>query len=160
MENTITSSAPGLPPPPKGWLPENKTHGYPPRFAELKARILPDGQRVVDAWAEIIAELAATTERFNATLQEVGSWFSHQLSVIAPINTTMGDQNIPTIDFSEIKTLGPERRSAIKRSGCVVIRNVVDDESALEWKRLLEEYVKLNPQVQGFPLRNKQFFEI
>ena len=84
MENTVTSSATGLPPPPKGWLRENKTHGYPPRFAELKARILPDGQHVVDAWAEIITELATTTQRFNATLQEVGPRFPHQLSVIAP----------------------------------------------------------------------------
>lgn len=69
-------------------------------------------------------------------------------------------KNIPQIDFSEITSLSPEQRDIITRRGCVVIHNVVDDEKALEWKKLLQEYIDLNPQVEGFPSYNKQFFEI
>lgn len=36
----------------------------------------------------------------------------------------------------------------------------MDDAQAIEWKRLLQEYVSLNPQVEGFPTDNKQFFEL
>ena len=60
---------PSAPLPYTGWFP------FPPRFADLKARILPHGRHVIDAWNEILAELADTTEKFNATLQDVGSWY-------------------------------------------------------------------------------------
>jgi hypothetical protein len=73
--DTAASGAAGPPPLPRGWLPENMGYDFPPRFAELKARILPHGQHVLDAWNEILVELADTTEKFNATLQEVGSWY-------------------------------------------------------------------------------------
>ena len=50
--------------------------------------------------------------------------------------------------------------SNIRRRGCVVIRNVVDDDKVLEWKELLREYIKLNPQITGFPAYAKQFFDV
>lgn len=61
-------------PAPKGWLPENRSQDFPTRFAELKAQIISGEkqiQNVVNAWNEVIAELATKTEIFNATQQEV-----------------------------------------------------------------------------------------
>jgi hypothetical protein len=37
----------------------------------------------------------------------------------------------------------------IKKKGCVVIRNVVPDEQALQWKGRLENFVKENPGIEG-----------
>ena len=33
----------------------------------------------------------------------------------------------------------------IKRKGCIVIKNVVDDAEAAEWREDLQAYVKANP---------------
>ena len=41
------------------------------------------------------------------------------------------------IDLSLLET--------IRRKGCVVIRNVVDDAEATAWKNDLRDYVKTNP---------------
>lgn len=40
---------------------------YPPRFVDLKQQILPDGVNVVNAWNEIISELAKVTKELNET---------------------------------------------------------------------------------------------
>lgn len=37
----------------------------------------------------------------------------------------------------------------IKRKGCLVIRDVVDDAQAREWKTTLDEFVKINPTADG-----------
>ena len=38
--------------------------------------------------------------------------------------------------------------AAIKRKGCVVIKNVVDDAEAVGWREDLQQFVKANP-VEG-----------
>jgi hypothetical protein len=45
--------------------------------------------------------------------------------------------------------LSPEDVASIKKRGCVVIRNVVDDEEALGWKQAVKDYVEANPSVPG-----------
>lgn len=62
----------------------------------------------------------------------------------------------------------------IRKKGCVVVRNVVDDAEVLSWKADLQQHVQANPLVPGkcsmctekyvltgspgFPVENKQFF--
>lgn len=53
---------------------------FPDRFVQLKEQIVSDTKNVVKAWNEILAELEATTERFNATKQDVCCSVSHNLS--------------------------------------------------------------------------------
>ena len=112
---------------------------FPERFVALKKEIIPaPSQELLTAWNDILAQLAVATKAINAA----------------------GPDGIPQIDFEDIGSLSAEQVAEIKRKGTVVIRNVVEDELALEWKRMLREYIEANPQVEGFPKDNKQFFEI
>lgn len=43
----------------------------------------------------------------------------------------------------------PEQLANIKRKGALVIRDVVDDAQATEWKASLDEFVKTNPSTDG-----------
>lgn len=76
--------------------------------------------------------------------------------------------------------LTEEDLARIRTRGSVVIKDVVDDAEATEWKNLLDEFVKKNPvegkiwssvslvsalvntdiAFPGFPEGNKQFFQL
>lgn len=58
-------------------------------------------------------------------------------------------QYIPQVDFSELQTLSPEKIAEIKKCGCLIIRNVVDDDDALRWKEDVKKYVEANPSIPG-----------
>ncbi|KAG8904712.1 hypothetical protein FRB99_001298 [Tulasnella sp. 403] len=109
------------------------------RFTALKKAIAdPHKDAIVASWKEILDELAVRTKVYAET----------------------GPEIIPQVDFSELSSLSKEQIDRIKRIGSVVIRNVVDDTEARGYKEALEEYVKANPGVEGFPESHKQFFEI
>ncbi|KAH8091346.1 DUF1479-domain-containing protein [Cristinia sonorae] len=113
----------------------------PPRFVEIKQKIAglyPDFQeRVTKAWNEVLEELdQATTE-------------------IA----TQGSNIVPQVEFAQLGKLSAEEVENIRRKGCVVIRNVVDDSEAEGWRRELQDFVRANP-VEGFPETDKQFFQL
>ncbi|KIY65448.1 DUF1479-domain-containing protein [Cylindrobasidium torrendii FP15055 ss-10] len=114
----------------------------PDHFQQIKQEIadsIPDFERLaVRSWGEIIAELAKATERIKNT----------------------GPEYIPQVEFAELKHLSDEKIAEIRRKGCAVVRNVVDDDVAARWKTTLEEHVKANPDVDGFPNDNKQFFQL
>ncbi|KAL0945418.1 hypothetical protein HGRIS_000910 [Hohenbuehelia grisea] len=118
------------------------TSTLPPRFADLKREIAesyPDfEERVTKAWGEILDELSKVTRDMTET----------------------GSEYIPQVDFAELQTLSADKVREIQRKGCVVIRNVVDDEDALSWKQALEDFIKSNPDVEGVPEDNKQFFQL
>jgi hypothetical protein len=58
-------------------------------------------------------------------------------------------QCIPQVEFEELSTLTPEKVEEIKIRGCVVIKNVVDDEDAIKWKEAVKDYVSANPSIPG-----------
>lgn len=47
-----------------------------------------------------------------------------------------------------MEELSAEEVNTIKRRGCVVIRDIVDDEKAIAWRESLREFVRVNP-VEG-----------
>ncbi|KAL1745584.1 hypothetical protein HDZ31DRAFT_62993 [Schizophyllum fasciatum] len=118
------------------------TSDLPPQFADLKKEIadsIPDFEsKATRAWGEIIAELAIVTKAI----------------------TEQGSKYIQEVEFSELKKLSKDDIDKIKRIGTVVIHNIVPDEEAKQWKSDLDEFVKTNPDVGGFPEGDKQFFEL
>lgn len=79
------------------------------------------------------------------------------------------------MEYAELSQLSKEQTDTIKRRGCVLIKNVVDDAEAAGWRKELEEYAKANPKAEGsdelllkqhrisdvilgFPEDDKQFF--
>ncbi|KAF7312021.1 hypothetical protein MIND_00214000 [Mycena indigotica] len=114
-------------------------------FADIKAAIAAENgpdfeQKATQAWAEIIAELQLVT---NTIAQE-------------------GPSYIPTVSFADIQagSLSAAQIAEVKRKGSVVIKDVIDDKQARLWKEELEEFVKKNPQAEGFPEDDKQFFHL
>ena len=65
------------------------------------------------------------------------------------------EQYIPQINFNSLDSLSQDEIEKIKRRGSVLIRDVVDDAQAIEWKDELKEFVKVNDErgVEG----NSQF---
>lgn len=113
----------------------------PARFVDLKREIAasyPDFQaRATAAWNDLLGELKVTT----AQIAEQGS------------------NIVPIVEFSDINKMTDAEKQTIRRKGCLVVRNVIDDEEVAGWRAELQEYVKINP-VAGFPEPDKQFFQL
>ena len=54
-------------------------------------------------------------------------------------------QSVPEVEFAALASLPQTELDVIRRKGCVVIRNVVDDAEAASWRADLRDYVKTNP---------------
>ena len=84
---------------------------------------------------------------------------------------------MPIVEFEDLDKANETLFSQIRRKGCVVIKNVVDDAEATKWKDDLREYVKTNPvngelvimyllnemlfiHGLGAPEEDKQFFQL
>ncbi|KAF9233173.1 hypothetical protein BU15DRAFT_54284 [Melanogaster broomeanus] len=113
---------------------------WPSRFLDLKREIVSatTEERLTASWADLLNEL---TKRTAEIAQE-------------------GPDFITQIDFANLEKLTPEELDGIRRKGTVVIRGVVDPKEASGWKTALEEFVRANPHVDGFPEGDKQFFNL
>ncbi|KAJ3827220.1 hypothetical protein EV361DRAFT_167826 [Lentinula raphanica] len=115
---------------------------YAEHFLDLKRQIAetyPDFEaRATQAWGDIINEL----DKMVATV------------------STQGSDYIPQVKFSELSSLSLEKVEEIRRIGTVVIKDVVDDAEARSWQDSLKEFVKVNPDIRGFPAGDMQFFEL
>ncbi|KAJ6596182.1 hypothetical protein DFH09DRAFT_1134322 [Mycena vulgaris] len=119
----------------------------PPRFVEIKRAIAAQNpnfeQNLSKAWTEVLAEL----EQVTKTIAKEGSAY------------------IPQVSFADLDKSSEAQIADIKRKGTVVIRDVVDDAQAQgwdlplpQWRDSFEEFIKANPQAEGFPEDDKQFF--
>lgn len=61
------------------------------------------------------------------------------------------------MQFKDLQGLNEEVLQNIRRRGCVVIRNVVEETEARSWKKDLDALVTENPVI-GMPEDKKQFF--
>ena len=58
--------------------------------------------------------------------------------------TMLAGQGVPEVRFDELGSLSEEKVAEIRRKGCLVIHDVVDDEEARTWQAWLREYVSQN----------------
>lgn len=126
-----------------------------PEYAELKTRLIHGHE----------AEVRESWERLLRDIRE-------EIPLIAEI----GSKVIPEIDFKDLDSAPEHFNSALKKRGVAVIRGVVSEEEAVQWKEDLKEYLKKNPQTKGrycppncliyadmhtaFPPDNPQVFEL
>ncbi|KAF8553881.1 hypothetical protein OG21DRAFT_1522793, partial [Imleria badia] len=113
---------------------------WPSRFLDLKHRIVSatTEERLTATWNDLLGELTTRT----AQIAEAGPDF------------------IPQVNFADLEKLTPEEIEAIRRKGSIVMRGVVKTQTASGWKTELDEFVKANPQAEGFPENDKQFFHL
>ncbi|KAG1798458.1 uncharacterized protein HD556DRAFT_1440168 [Suillus plorans] len=110
------------------------------RFADLKREIVaatPDYERrLTQSWNDLLQEL---DERTSEIVDE-------------------GSKYIPQVHFQYLDTLVLEQLDDIRRKGSIVIHGVVEEGEAVGWKIALEDFMKANPHVEGFPEQDKQLF--
>ncbi|KAL2669790.1 hypothetical protein Neosp_015235 [[Neocosmospora] mangrovei] len=114
----------------------------PARYLDLKRELIGDEANqaaLIAAWARLISRLA----ELSAEIQE------------------KQQRTIPEATYDElVDNPSPELISRIRECGSVVIHGTVSKDQALKWFGDVRDYIKLNPQVKGFPEDDKQVYEI
>ncbi|KAG8737498.1 hypothetical protein FRC11_002008, partial [Ceratobasidium sp. 423] len=117
-------------------------HGaFPPRFSRLKKDLVSTTEardRLVAGWIDLLGALREGVAELQAK----------------------GNEAIPEVNFAEIERGDKSWQEDVRKRRSVVFNDVVDDAEALGWKQQVWEYAKENPQVKGFPVDNKQVFEL
>lgn len=103
-----------------------------PEYADLKSRLIRGHE----------AEVRESWERLLRDLREE-----------IPLIVERGSQVIPEIDFKDIDNAPESFSSELRKRGVAVIRNVVPEQEALQWKEDLREYIRQNPQTKGTSAR-------
>ncbi|KAK4057803.1 hypothetical protein OIO90_001022 [Microbotryomycetes sp. JL221] len=122
----------------------------PERFGQLKSSLVRDEQHaksLIETWRDVLASLDKGLKQVEAK----------------------GPCVIPEVEYPKDPNIAKQGLQAwttqdvidqIRKRGVVVIRGVVEQDSALEWKQMIKDYVKQNPSVRGFPENDKQVFEL
>jgi hypothetical protein len=101
-----------------------------PEYAALKSRLIRGHESEVrESWERLLRELR----------EEI------------PLIVERGSQVIPEIDFKDIDNAPESFSSELRKRGVAVVRNVVPEQEALQWKEDLREYIRQNPQTKGTP---------
>jgi hypothetical protein len=99
-----------------------------PEYADLKRRLIHGHEAAVrDSWDRLLRELR----------EEI------------PLIVELGSKCIPEIDFRDIDN-APERFSSeLRKRGVAVVRGVVPEDEALQWKEDVKKYTRENPHTKG-----------
>ncbi|EUC40996.1 hypothetical protein COCMIDRAFT_107347 [Bipolaris oryzae ATCC 44560] len=110
-----------------------------PEYADLKARLIRGHESEVrDSWDRLLRNLRDEIPRI----------------------AEQGSKVIPEIDFKDIDNAPEVFSSQLRERGVAVVRGVVSEQQALQWKEDLREYIRQNPQTKAFPADNPQVFEL
>lgn len=127
-----------------------------PEYADLKSRLIKGYESEVrESWERLLRDLR----------EEI------------PHIVELGSKVIPEIAFKDLDNAPETFNNELRKRGVAVIRQVVPEQEALQWKEDLREYIRKNPQTKGmyqttpgdfsgltkeqaFPADNPQVFEL
>lgn len=115
-----------------------------PRLLQLKKELAPKDPSVL---ADAYKRLMASFEKEHVEIKE------------------KGPAVIPTVTFAEIQAnngeFPPHIVEQIRHRGCIVIRNVVNEEEARGYKTQIQGYIGNHPdKMAGFPANDPQVWEV
>jgi hypothetical protein len=124
-------------------LSGKETAPLPQKYADLKRKLVPDDEsakRLEEGWKRLLAYLKEANPKW----------------------AEKGTENIPQVPYEALVNGDNDSAAArlVKDCGVVVVKGVVDEKVALDWKESIREYVKTNPQAKGFPEHNPQVFDL
>lgn len=103
----------------------------PQRFLDLKRGLVHGHEdAVTKSWRRLLAELKKENE----------------------LVAREGSSVVPSVDFRNLDRDLVSLRRELKKRGVAIIRNVVPENEAREYKNEIEQYVKLNPSTKGLSL--------
>jgi len=99
-----------------------------PEYADLKSRLIKGHEgEVRESWERLLRDLR----------KEI------------PLIVELGSKVIPEIDFRDIDNAPETFSNELRKRGVAVVRNVVPEQEAVEWKEDLRKYIRQNPQTKG-----------
>ncbi|KAF2820400.1 DUF1479-domain-containing protein [Ophiobolus disseminans] len=108
-------------------------------YADLKGRLIKGRESEVrESWERLLRDLR----------KEI------------PLIVELGSDVIPEIEFKDIDNTPDTFSNELRKRGVAVVRGVVPETEALQWKEELKEYIRQNPQTKAFPADNPQVFEL
>lgn len=129
--------------------PESSNEGSENSEA-IRARGVPNdlqGNRYKDLKKKIIKP-----ENREAVKQ---SWKRLLKAMEEELDKISGSDYIPEIDFSALElnnfTFPKEKLDLLHDRGCMIIRDVIDDDQAVKWKEMAINHIKKHPEVTGMP---------
>lgn len=105
----------------------------PPRFADLKKRLIRSHESDVrDSWRRLLVALQQQRQEIKA----------------------LGSIIVPEINFWDLNDVARRTRfrDGLHKRGVAVVRGVVPEKEALDWKELLQRYIRTNPSTRGMSL--------
>lgn len=118
------------------------TYAWPKQYADLKEQLRPDAAQLREAWQRLEPALAAELDEIDRLQQKA----------------------IPTVTFAEIQANGghlPAKvASDVRKRGVIIVRGVVEEGMARDWKDKVVEYARRNPDHVGFPKDDPQVLEL
>lgn len=99
-----------------------------PEYADLKGRLIKGRESEIrESWEHLLQHLR----------EEI------------PLIVELGTKVIPDIDFKDIDNAPEAFNSELRKRGVAVVRGVVPEQEALQWKEELKKYIHQNPQTKG-----------
>ncbi|KAJ5873019.1 uncharacterized protein N7529_005372 [Penicillium soppii] len=122
--------------------PDYKPEPLPARFQELKASIFEKNKDALTrSWERLLPSLDQEVQKIKA----------------------LGSDIIPSIEYSDVVS-GKVSEAALKEirhRGSVVVRNVINQDQALEYKQRIRDYVAANKErVKAFPADSPAVYEL
>jgi hypothetical protein len=116
----------------------------PPKYGSLKQELSKGAEKaILEGWKRLINRM--------------------ETKIIPQIHS-IGTDLVPEVHFAEIVANGgalPDSvKARLKKCGTLIVRNVIPQEQALEWKQKVVDYIKDNPSTTGWPAGNIQVYNI
>ena len=105
----------------------DESEKLPQRFANVKRGLVRDKAALHSSWNRLLSRLHDETQQVKA----------------------QGSACIPQISFSELDKSPEEFNNALRKRGVAVIRQVIPEDEAREFKAETERYVAANPSTKG-----------
>lgn len=99
----------------------------PQRFADVKRGLVKDKSALQESWNRLLFRLREETESIKK----------------------QGSACLPEIDFADINNPSKKFKDTLRQRGVAIVRQVVPEKEAREFKEDVEKYVAANPSTKG-----------
>jgi len=111
----------------------------PHRFADIKTQLIAGREEEVrDSWVRLLKALREETR----------------------IIKELGNAVVPQIEFTDIDKPSEEFSCLHKDRGVALVRGVVSEDQAIQWKKDVQDYICRNPHTKAFPADKPAVFEL